>query len=156
MGQFSKLIIRSRGKTLAQLKLIGTQHVHAKPADFGNLGPGPRTLVREKAHQWRIKRDRTERTDHQTVALPGIVNSRNDTNTSGPGAQHVAEMARIDHARLPVGKRAFRQPPCPTIIRYSKKAMQRTSMLVRIFASGRLVSWNAVCGQRQVTEWSLS
>src|SRR5688500_535960 len=29
-------------------------------------------------------------------------------------------------------------------------------MLSRIFASGKLGSWNAVCGQRQVREWSLS
>src|SRR5687767_2315516 len=39
---------------------------------------------------------------------------------------------------------------------YSQKATERASMLSRIFASAKLGSWNAVCGQRQVREWSLS
>src|SRR6187402_787262 len=39
---------------------------------------------------------------------------------------------------------------------YSQKATDLTSMLSRTLASAKLGSWNAVCGQRQVTEWSLS
>src|SRR5690606_31945945 len=40
--------------------------------------------------------------------------------------------------------------------RYSQNATQRHSILSRIFASGMLLSKNAVWEQRQVTEWSLS
>ncbi len=39
---------------------------------------------------------------------------------------------------------------------YSQNATERHSMLSRIFASAKLESRKAVCGQRQVTEWSLS
>src|SRR6187455_1752773 len=39
---------------------------------------------------------------------------------------------------------------------YSQNATERTSMLSRTLAPAKLGSWNAVCGQRQVREWSLS
>src|SRR5882724_9004381 len=73
--------------------------VHAEASRSGYPGPRRRSLVDQEANEWRVQRDRCERTDDEAHRV-AVMRCGDQSYASGVVAQDTAELRLVEHIRV--------------------------------------------------------
>ncbi|MPM44381.1 hypothetical protein SDC9_91059 [bioreactor metagenome] len=94
-----ELAFARRGQRAANAFLIGREHVDAKAARcLAQHVEGARCLHRQKGHQRRVQRHRSERAHHHAQRLARSIQPCHDGHTCRVIAQHRAKLVAVDLA----------------------------------------------------------